>query len=234
MSVYAVSDLHGCWNHWLQIKNFLKEEDKLYILGDCIDRQDSGLAILKEALADSRMTVLCGNHEDMMREALIAERDFDTYDDIDAYRWFNNGGRWTYYDWQEQGNDYSIIEIIGSLPLWAEYINQKGQRIVMNHSGAVPKISYDYDSLLRRAQLWDRNCIKERRWHRDENEFLIHGHTPIPLMPQFEKFSSAEIPAGAFWYCDMHKCNIDNGGFATGDICMLDLDTFEEHIFTGE
>ena len=60
MSTYAVSDIHGCWNQWNQIKNFLKPEDKLFVLGDCIDRGDSGLAILQEALNDPRCVVLCG------------------------------------------------------------------------------------------------------------------------------------------------------------------------------
>lgn len=38
MSVYAVSDLHGMFNLYKQIKNFLKPEDKVYCLGDCGDR----------------------------------------------------------------------------------------------------------------------------------------------------------------------------------------------------
>ena len=34
MSTYCVADLHGCYSIWKQIKNFLKEDDTLYILGD--------------------------------------------------------------------------------------------------------------------------------------------------------------------------------------------------------
>jgi hypothetical protein len=167
----------------------------------------------------------------MMREALIAERDWNTYDDIDAYHWFNNGGRETYEEWQTFGCDYGIIKTLGSLPLWAEYINQEGIRIVMNHSGALPKHGFDYDSLSRKAHLWDRTCIRERRWHRNINEILIHGHTPIPLMPEFVRHRNIEIAPGAYWYCDNHKCNLDNGGFASGYLCLLDLDTFEEYNF---
>ena len=78
--------------------------------------------------------------------------------------------------------------------------------------------------------LWDRHHLNSKHWHRDENEIVVHGHTPIPLMPQFEG-KDIEIEPGAFWYCEGHKCNIDNGGFWTGNICLLDLNTWEEHIF---
>ena len=33
-------------------------------------------------------------------------------------------------------------------------------------------------------------------------------------------------------YCDGHKCDIDNGSFATGKTCLIDLDTFETIEFT--
>ena len=75
MSTYAVSDLHGCYEQWLKIRNKLKDNDTLYVLGDCIDRQAGGLGILQEAIEDPRCIVLCGNHEDMMMEALEEEGD---------------------------------------------------------------------------------------------------------------------------------------------------------------
>lgn len=36
---------------------------------------------------------------------------------------------------------------------------------------------------------------------------------------------------GAFWYCNDHKVNIDCGSFFTGQTVLLNLDTFDEHIF---
>jgi hypothetical protein len=38
MSVYAVSDLHGMYELYQKISDFLKPEDKVYCLGDCGDR----------------------------------------------------------------------------------------------------------------------------------------------------------------------------------------------------
>lgn len=229
MSTFAVSDLHGCWEQWNTIHKLLKDDDKLFILGDCIDRQPGGLAILEEALADPRCTVLCGNHEDMMMEALNNEIIHDE-SDYWTWRWFSNGGSITFDEWQEAGRDFKWIQIIKKLPLWAEYINQEGDRIIMSHSGCVPKRGWDMNSLSRKTLLWDRDHLHDTRWHRDNNEFSLHGHTPCALMPIF-KGKEVELEPGAIYYCNGHKINIDNGSCWTGQVCMLDLDTFDEHIF---
>lgn len=229
MSTYAVADLHGCWKQWEEIKKFLKNDDKLYVLGDCIDRQTGGLAILAEAINDPRCVVLCGNHEDMMADALDEEVQYG-YSDYWIWRWFSNGGQVTYDEWQEAGRDFKWIERIKKLPLWAEYINQEGDRIILSHSGVMPKHGWSMDSLSRKALLWDRDHLKEISWHGADNEFDVHGHTPIALMP-FYKGKDIEIEPGACYYCDGHKINLDNGGCWTDNICVLDLDTFDEHIF---
>ena len=229
MNTYAVADLHGCWKQWEEIKKFLQEDDKLFILGDCVDRQPGGLAILTEALNDPRCVVLCGNHEDMMADALEEEVQYG-YSDYWIWRWFSNGGQATYDEWQEAGRDFGWIERIRKLPLWAEYINQEGNKIILSHSGRMPKRTWGMDSLSRKALLWDRDHLSESSWHRDDNEFVVHGHTPIALMP-FYKGKDIEIEPGACYYCNSHKVNIDNGGCWTDNICVLDLDTFDEHIF---
>lgn len=234
MSNFAVADLHGCYKQWRQIQSFCKDSDRIYVLGDCIDRNEDSLKTLKSVLNDPRTTLLCGNHEDMMRQTLIAERDWAfEQDDMALYRWRSNGGSITFDQWQEEGRNFDWISVLQHLPLWAKYTNSEGKNIIMTHSGVTPKIGYDVSSLERKPLLWDRRHINETRWHRDENEIVIHGHTPIVLMPQLKSWSQDEIEPGAFWYCDMHKCNIDNGGCWTGYICLLDLDTWEEHIFNG-
>jgi hypothetical protein len=229
MSTYAVSDLHGRYELWSQIRKFLKEDDTLYVLGDCIDRQTGGLSILQEAIEDPRCVVLCGNHEDMMMNALDEEVQYG-YSDYWIWRWFQNGGQVTYDEWQEAGRDFGWISRIKALPLWAEYTNVHGDNILMTHSGCLPKRGYGFDPSLRRLWIWDRDHLKEKRWHRDENEFVVHGHTPIAIMPQFGG-KNIDIEPGAFYYCEGHKINIDNGSVWTGQTCLLDLDTFDEHIF---
>ena len=66
MARYVFSDLHAQTNLWEQIKNYIKEEDELICLGDCVDRGPGGITILQEVLADPRITMLRGNHEDFI------------------------------------------------------------------------------------------------------------------------------------------------------------------------
>ena len=228
MGNYAVSDLHGCYKQWKQIQSFCKDSDRIYVLGDCIDREIDGFKTLQSVLNDPRTTLLCGNHEDMMLDALEGARDGDTEA---FYMWFSNGGSCTYDSWCDAGRDFNWIGVLKNLPTHTSYINQEGTTVYMNHSGVMPKPYYPMYTCGRRALIWDRKSVETKSWHNDENEVIVHGHTPICLMPQFKKVREEEIEPGAFWYCDNHRCNIDNGGCWTGYICLLDLDTWEEHIF---
>lgn len=61
--VYAVSDLHGDLIMYNHIVNQLKEDDTLYIVGDIIDRGNSGIAILQDVMKRPNVELLLGNRE---------------------------------------------------------------------------------------------------------------------------------------------------------------------------
>ena len=46
--IYAVSDLHGCYDKYIKLLKRLKmtSDDSLYILGDIVDRGSDGMKIL--------------------------------------------------------------------------------------------------------------------------------------------------------------------------------------------
>ena len=74
--IYVMSDIHGCDARYRSILNQirLKKDDHLYILGDVIDRGPNGLSILRETMKKENITLLMGNHEHMMLEALSKSR----------------------------------------------------------------------------------------------------------------------------------------------------------------
>ena len=74
-NIYACSDLHGNYNLWKSIKNYLKNEDTLIFLGDAIDRGSDGLKILYEIMRRPNTIYLCGNHEYMMSKAIRKIKD---------------------------------------------------------------------------------------------------------------------------------------------------------------
>ena len=55
MAVWVTTDLHGNYDLWAQIKEFLQEDDTLIFLGDAMDRGSRGFEIFMELLNDERV-----------------------------------------------------------------------------------------------------------------------------------------------------------------------------------
>ena len=65
--IYCVSDIHGELDKFERLLDMiqLSDSDRLYILGDVIDRGAMGVDILQRIMAAPNMTMLLGNHEQM-------------------------------------------------------------------------------------------------------------------------------------------------------------------------
>lgn len=228
--VLAVSDLHGRYDLWTQIKEFLQPDDTLYVIGDCADRGKNGMEIILEIMADPRCIYIKGNHEDLFVKAVLQrEKTLHNY----------NGGAPTYKAWKyKYGADMKLIHFLNKLPTEKVYLNKYGQRVVMTHAGYTPHLTtfvWDED------RIWDRHHFNDM-WDVDyADTIMVHGHTPIPIMGEYLWDAPAEedVLPGVFWYSAddrgaKHKVNIDCGAFFTGHTTVLDLDTWEEHKFFAE
>ena len=92
MGVYAISDLHGNYELWTKVKEWLKPSDKLFCLGDNIDRGNDGIKIVQDIRNRENTTVLLGNHENMLIDYLPGSI---KYNEIFAL-WYRNGGQPTF------------------------------------------------------------------------------------------------------------------------------------------
>lgn len=95
--IYLMSDIHGHKEKFIKMLKTInfQHNDRLYILGDVIDRGPDPLAVL-QIVADMRNAVfLIGNHEYMMYKSITEKTDF--------YAWFQNGGEQTYYEYKKLG-----------------------------------------------------------------------------------------------------------------------------------
>ena len=232
MAVYAVSDIHGNGSLWNAIKDFLKPEDTLYILGDCGDRGPDGWSIICDALEMDNVIYLMGNHEQMLYNALMEQlKPEEERDLLERRRLFYNGGKKTYNDAYKNGF-HNKLNKLGLLPYWEVYINSQGVRIILTHAGFTPTADKNYfppyeDLIWNRDHFWD-------EWDEENNSNVVcvHGHSPVPYLAS-ELIMKVEEPR-ALWYCNNHKVCIDMGTYNTNITVLLDLDTFEEHIFTKE
>jgi len=93
MRTFAIGDIHGCLSQFQQVLEVLTpgSEDHLILLGDLIDRGPKSAGVIKRAIGLStacHLTVIKGNHEQMMLDARTCE--------LDAIReWLFKGGETT-------------------------------------------------------------------------------------------------------------------------------------------
>ena len=175
---FACADLHGQRGLWEQIKHYLLPDDKLYFLGDAIDRGPDGYNIMKELLSDSRVTYIKGNHELMMEEAI---REIATGRGIygEKYQlWDWNGGYPTFAAWEEAGCHYDVTSVLHNLSPKELYINDLGQKVCLCHAGFTPgnEPFWTYDLVWNREHLLQE--IPDKYKH--GNLIIVHGHTPTP------------------------------------------------------
>lgn len=88
-STYVCSDLHGEFPAYKAIIKQLKKNDKLYILGDVIDRGPDGIKILQDIMKrkdKGQVEFLIGNHELMMIQSLFLgeKNDWDKNDNTET------------------------------------------------------------------------------------------------------------------------------------------------------
>lgn len=235
MARYVFSDLHGWFPLWEQIKKFVKPEDELYCLGDCGDRGPRSWETIKAILEDPQVTYIMGNHEHMLcgtmarylKDPRVAQYCY-CYDEPIYQLLTKNGGQYTYRAWVNEGADVKYLDALDALPRCVILTREDGSKVSLSHAGhAWYQDPYELDEF---ELLWDREHIRDTFDAPErENFYVIHGHTPCPYVYQGWKPSD-----GAIHYEAGHRIDIDMGTHTTHQVCLLNIDTFEEYIFKYE
>lgn len=174
---YVLSDIHGyaeAFNDILE-QIALSKDDRLFIVGDVIDRGPDGIALLKRIKDDPRMTLLTGNHEFMMLETFTAESADERRDAME--NWFRNGGEVTYRSFMslplEERKD--LLAYVARLPLEIDLtLNGEDYRLVHAMPGeCIRNGENKRDKTL--FCVWSR-LDPEEVWLPDRT--VIFGHTP--------------------------------------------------------
>ncbi|MBQ9149021.1 MAG: fructose-bisphosphatase class III [Oscillospiraceae bacterium] len=68
MAHYVVSDLHGEEERFHKLLDLIgfSDSDRLYIIGDVVDRGPAGISLLREIMSAPNMTLILGNHDYLM------------------------------------------------------------------------------------------------------------------------------------------------------------------------
>ena len=118
MAIYAVSDLHGQYNTFIEgIERVgFGDGDELYVIGDAIDRGPDSIKIVRHIKEHSNMDLLIGNHEFMMLNAVDPDGQEECNGpDRDLWLYYN-GGNTTYEEYLKLTPDErrSIIRWLNS------------------------------------------------------------------------------------------------------------------------
>lgn len=142
MSTYVISDLHGQYKLFKKLleKAAFSGGDKLYMLGDAIDRGPDGIKILRHVMDAPNMEFLLGNHELMMLNSIDPEgratADYANIPGFDAPLWiYYNGGHTTYdrYRRLKKSERQRLLHWLFSRPL-ATVVTVKDKTYHLSHS----------------------------------------------------------------------------------------------------
>ncbi len=181
--IYIMSDTHGQSDRYKTMleKIDLKEDDRLYVLGDVIDRGPGSLDILFDIMKRDNVEMFLGNHEHMMLTYLEGS---------DRQSWFFgvNGGRVTYESFMslEDEDRGKILDYLYDKTTLKKDLLLGNKRFVLSHTSAlndgVDRYTREYKKDLMQIQdlVWNmssQNTAAIRYFDPCEKKtFFISGH----------------------------------------------------------
>ncbi len=223
--VYITSDIHGRLDRWLKLRQHLNnngfnwEQDRIYVLGDVIDRGNDSIALLKEIMGDQSVKMIIGNHEYAFISRLkdepywdsqltIANRQVNT---IFQYNKLTSADQQELSEWLKQLPHYYLLdEELNETPTLAE------AKYVLTHAPINPNAFNEKKELseYKPQELLESRQIRDR-YYTDKQ--LIFGHIPTCTINK-DKSCMIHIGSG---YLDIDcGCFLKEGALAC--ICIKD------------
>lgn len=174
MATYAMSDLHGMYDEFIEMLELIKfsQSDTLYILGDVFDVGEYPIDIIEFIMMRKNIKLLMGNHEAL----------FLNYIETGSpLLWYQNGGKTTHNQILEQGSEYEIMlyNYIKQLPLLHIHDNN-----ILCHAGLYIPRNYTNLTIQEIINLQDTNSLLWERYSVNNEKKIdgyniICGHTPV-------------------------------------------------------
>lgn len=188
MATYAISDIHGEYDMFLELleRIKLKDTDTLYILGDILDRGPHPIKVLQKLMEMPNAICLVGNHELMALECLeflCREITKESIDEMDSgmignlLSWQGNGSVTTTDEFHKLDREAreDVIEFLRELLIYEE-LTVNGKDYLLVHAGLgnySPEKQIEDYSL--KELVWDRADYETQYF---DDIYVVAGHTP--------------------------------------------------------
>lgn len=213
----AIGDVHGklsLLNRLLEETGYDAGRDRLVFIGDLVDRGEDSKGVVARALELRRespglVTIIRGNHEEMMLDALTATEDVA---DEKAELWYFNGGLETVQSYMQEGQiriPEEHLDLLSSLPTWHE-----DEHAIYVHAAMIEtapgKFLHPRECPESLELLWSRN---RRFFSEYKGKLVVFGHTIAGMIfGEPEKVWLRESLIG-----------VDTGAYLTGVLSAVEL-----------
>ncbi len=197
---YIISDIHGCFEQYQKLLNKIQfsPKDKLYVLGDAVDRGPEPIKVLQDMIRRPNVIFILGNHDFIMYRfmkklsEIITKENYDKHLTaeflLDYDLWFEDGGwitakQFTKLKYAER---IHILNYLKEASLY-EIIKNNGKKYILVHAGLG---NFQPDKNLDEYDLYDfldERTDYTRRYYPKENIFLVTGHTPTVCIKGWKK-----------------------------------------------
>jgi serine/threonine protein phosphatase 1 len=201
----VIGDVHGHFDGMRQLVDFceLKSQDRLYFLGDIIDRGPKSAQVV-EWIRENNHPCLMGNHEIML---LHSFNDGDP-DEVALRHWLPSGGNTTLESYGDAGIPHSDIEWFGGLPSYLDLGD-----FFLVHAGVDPFQSIEKQN--NEQFCWIREKFFSSQFAYFPDKIIVTGHTITFTLPGI---SPGEVAQGPGWI------NIETGAYHRKSGWMTALD----------
>jgi Icc-related predicted phosphoesterase len=221
--ILAISDIHGCGKTFIKLLQQVafNKTDRLYLLGDLIDRGANTKLLIDHILKLKEegylIEKLLGNHEDLMMKSGNSPEDLE--------RWLKNGGDITLESFGVKS--YDELEDQYKFFFKSMLLKAEVDEFIFVHAG-INNLQFK-DPFLPSVVLWTRNWYEFLDYKWLGNRYVIHGHTPQEIdkiETQFENFKEnrvLNIDAGCCYTPEFIEKEYPNKNISLEKLCCVDL-----------
>ncbi|MEO1432677.1 MAG: metallophosphoesterase family protein [Cyanobacteria bacterium J06632_19] len=182
----VIGDVHGHYQGLMQLLEAMAPtaEDKIYFLGDLIDRGPQSSQVV-DFVKDNSYPCLLGNHEHMLIK-ILTEKDAST---PSVQGWLNSGGQATLLSYKNSKVPQEHLEWFESLPLYIDLGD-----IFLVHAGIDPSKTIEEQKAEQFCWIRDKFHGIQKPYFSDK--VIIVGHT---ITFTFPGVAPGKIARGAGW-----------------------------------